>query len=53
MFKVYVEEFDHRRLIATFEDECDAREYVEFKTEKHKIMCEQYGEEVHRTYIIK
>jgi len=52
-YKVYVEEFNQKRLVATFEDEQDAREYVEFKTENHRVMCEAYGEIVHKTFVIR
>lgn len=46
MYKVYVVEFGQMRLVATFEDEFDAREYVEFMTEKYK-------EETHKKLVIK
>lgn len=34
-YKVYVVENNNRRLIATFEDVGDAREYVDFIIKKH------------------
>ena len=36
MYKVYVVENNLKRLVATFEDLYDAREYVEFMENKYK-----------------
>ena len=46
MYKVYVVEFERKRLVATFEDEFDAKEYVDFVSEKYK-------EETHKKWIVE
>lgn len=46
MYKVYVVEFEQKRLVATFEDIGDAREYVDFMKNKYK-------EETYKDFIIK
>lgn len=45
-YEVYVVEFEQKRLVATFEDMEDAKEYVAFISEKYK-------EETHKRWIIK
>lgn len=46
MYKVYVSEFNQKRLVATFEDINDAREYVNFLENRYK-------EETTKKYIIR
>ena len=45
MYEVYVKEFNSARLVASFLDEMDAREYAEF-------MGSKYGE-MGKTYIVR
>ncbi len=52
MFEVYMTFLGKKSLIATFVDDHDAMEYIQFKKEQNKMMNEAYGHLNQVEYII-